>query len=285
MTPLSRVDFPTPQNPARALGGIAFLVVLFLLMGAGCSAFHIVPAGHRGVKFNMLKGVTPISYSEGFAWKVPFLETFIDVDVRIDKVEHQASAASKDLQMVAATIALNFHPDPDKAYALYQSIGLSYRERVIDPAIQESVKAVTALYTAEELVTRREEVKAKIQESLVRRLSRDNIIATELNLTDFQFSRSFNEAIESKQTAEQLALKATRDLDRIKIEAEQRITQARAEAEAQRLLAQSITQQVVELRRIDAFQQAIAKWDGKMPQVAGSAVPFWDVLREGQNPR
>lgn len=285
MPPLSRIEFPSAPDPSRILRGIAFFVVLFLLLGAGCSAFHVVPAGHRGVKFNVFKGVTPHSYDEGLAWKIPYIENFINIDVRIDKVEHQASAASKDLQVVAATIALNFRPDPSKAHALYQTIGLSYRERVIDPAIQESVKAVTASFTAEELVTKREEVKAKIQESLVRRLSRDNILVAELNLTDFQFSRSFNDAIESKQTAEQLALKATRDLDRIRIEAQQRIAQARAEAEAQRLLAGSITQQVVELRRIDAFQQAIAKWDGKMPQVSGSALPFWDVLKGGPNAR
>ncbi|MGH8104033.1 MAG: prohibitin family protein, partial [bacterium] len=150
--------------------------------------------------------------------------------------------------------------------------GLKYRERVIDPAVQEAVKAVTSLYTAEELITHREEVKAKIQEALVKRLAGDHILISAVNITDFDFSQRFNEAIESKQTAEQLALKAQRDLERIKIEAEQKITQAKGEAESQRLLAQSVTEQVITLKIIE-------KWDGKLPGVMGNAVPFWDILK------
>lgn len=259
-----------------ARGGVAVVILVALI--AGCSAVHIVPAGHRGVKFNILTGLVPVAYGEGLAMKVPFVETFVDIDVRIDKIEHQASAASKDLQTVNTTVALNFRPDPAKVMAIYQSIGLSYRERVIDPAIQEAVKSVTAQYTAEELITRREEVKGKIQSVLDEKLRPENIIVVAVNLTDFQFSEVFASAIEQKQTAEQLALKAKRDLDRIRIEAEQRVAQAKAEAEAQRMLAQSITPQVVELRRIDALQEAIRKWNGQMPQVSSGALPFWDVL-------
>lgn len=266
-----------------ARGGVG--LILLILLVAGCSSVHIVPAGHRGVKFNILSGLVPIAYGEGLAMKIPFVETFIDIDVRIDKIEHQASAASKDLQTVNTTVALNFRPDPEKVMAIYQSIGLAYRQRVIDPAIQEAVKSVTAQYTAEELITRREEVKSKIQSVLDEKLRPENIIVVAVNLTDFQFSEVFASAIEQKQTAEQLALKAKRDLDRIRIEAEQRVAQAKAEAEAQRMLAQSITPQVVELRRIDAFQDAIRKWNGQMPQVSSGALPFWDVLGNARPPR
>jgi len=199
------------------------------------------------------------------------------------QTEHQASAASKDLQTVATTLALNFRPDPESVHLIYQSIGLSYRSRVIDPAIQEAVKSVTAQYTAEELITKRDEVKGRIQEVLDEKLRPEHILVVAVNLTDFQFSEVFASAIEQKQTAEQLALKARRDLDRIKIEAEQRVAQAQAEAEAQRLLAASITPNVVELKRIEAFNSAIAKWNGVMPQVSSGALPFWDVLRgQGQ---
>ncbi len=271
-----------------ARGTVAFFFLLVLV--AGCNSVHIVPAAHRGVKFNILSGLVPIAYGEGLAMKIPFVETFIDIDVRIDKVEHQVSAASKDLQTVGTTVALNFRPDPDRVMNIYQSIGLSYRERVIDPSIQEAVKSVTAQYTAEELITRREEVKDKIQSVLDEKLRPEHIIVVAVNLTDFQFSEVFSSAIEQKQTAEQLALKAKRDLDRIRIEAEQRVAQARAEAEAQRMLAQSITPQVVELRRIDAFGEAIRKWNGVMPQVSSGALPFWDVLGgqardQARNPR
>lgn len=260
----------------RRMGGLGVVAVLLM---AACTTLHIVPAGHRGVKFNMLTGVTPFSYGEGVIVKIPFLETVVDIDVRIDKAQDAASAASRDLQTVGTTVALNFRPDPMHAHTVYQTIGLSYRERVIDPAIQEAVKSVTAQYTAEELITKREEVKQKIFDGLVTRLTPEHIIVQALNITDFQFSEAFNRAIEEKQTAEQLALKARRDLDRIKVEAEQRIAQARAEAEAQRMLAGSVTPQIVELRRIDMMAKAIEKWNGAPPQVFGGALPFWDVRR------
>jgi len=255
------------------------LFVILLLFVVSCSSFHIVPAGHKGVKFNIIKGIIMTSLDEGIVFKVPMVETIYDIDVRIDKVEPHCSAASKDMQTVGTTVALNFRPDPGKVHELYQSIGMSYRERIVDPAVQEAVKAVTALYTAEELIAKREEIKEKIQSSLTNKLKQENIIVIALNITDFQFSQSFNSAIEEKQNAEQHALKAKRDLERIKIEAEQRITQAKAEAEAQRLLAGSITPQVIELRKIDAIQESINKWDGKMPQVSGGALPFWDIIR------
>jgi regulator of protease activity HflC (stomatin/prohibitin superfamily) len=153
---------------------------------------------------------------------------------------------------------------------IYQEIGLFFKERIIDPAVQEAVKAVTAQFTAEELITRRSEVKEQIRESLAKRLLVFNIIVDDFNIVDFSFSREFNAAIEAKQTAEQQALKAKRDLDRIKIEAEQKVTQARAEAEAQRLQRETITPTILQLR-------AIEKWDGKFPQVIGGAMPFIDL--------
>lgn len=271
------IDYPFSKGPG--LGKIVGIVVLLVSILVLSSVFHIVPAGHRGVKFNSISGVNPISYGEGLTFKIPVIETFVDMEVRIDKKEYQVSAASKDLQTVTTTVALNFHPEPSAAAEIYRDIGLSYRERIVDPAIQEAVKAVTALFTAEELITKRDEVRQQIHSALVTKLEASRILLTAVSITDFSFSASFNEAIEQKQTAEQLALKAKRDLDRIKIEAEQRVTQARAEAEAQRLLATSITSQVVDLRRIDATQQAIAKWDGRMPQVSGSALPFWDIIQ------
>jgi regulator of protease activity HflC (stomatin/prohibitin superfamily) len=141
---------------------------------------------------------------------------------------------------------------------------------VVDPAVQEAVKTVTAHITAEEMITRLAEVKDAIKENLGERLMRFNILVDEFSIINFEFSHEFNVAIELKQTAEQSALKAKRDLDRIKIEAEQRITQARAEAEGQRLQRETLTPILLQLR-------AIEKWDGKLPQVSGGATPFIDL--------
>lgn len=246
---------------------IAVAIGVLMLLA---SSFQVVGAGERGVLFSKLSGVKDIQLGEGLHWKLPFFDEIVTIDVKVQKSQTDARAASKDLQNVSSTIAVNFHIDPSRAHKVYQEIGLSFKERVIDPAVQEAVKSVAAHFTAEELITRRAEVKEEIKASLTDRLKQFNIFVDEFSIVNFDFSPEFNSAIEAKQTAEQSALKAKRDLDRIKIEAEQRITQARAEAEAQRLQRDTLTPIMLQLRAID-------KWDGKLPQVSGGATPFIDI--------
>jgi len=159
---------------------------------------------------------------------------------------------------------------PDKANIVYQTIGISYRERIIDPAILEVVKAVSARYSAEELITKRPQVSEAMRTSLMERLERYNIEVDAFSIVAFSFSKVFTEAIEAKQTAEQLALKAKRDLERVKIEAEQKVTAAKAEAESLRLQRANISPDLIELRKIEANLKAIEKWDGILPQVVGT---------------
>ena len=249
---------------------IKIIIVLLVLVVVGANSFAVVRAGERGVVFSKFGGVKDVVLGEGIHFIIPFVEEVVRVSVQIQKSQTDATAASKDLQIVSSTIALNYHIDPDKANKVYQDIGLFFKERVIDPSVQESVKAVTAQWTAEELITKRQAVKDEIKENLAERLLTFNIIVDEFNIIDFSFSRGFNEAIEAKQTAEQEALKALRDLDRIKVEAEQMITRAKAEAESQRLQRATISPIILQLR-------AIEKWDGHFPQVIGGAMPFIDV--------
>jgi regulator of protease activity HflC (stomatin/prohibitin superfamily) len=154
---------------------------------------------------------------------------------------------------------------------------MQYKERIIDPAVQECVKAVTARFTAAELITQREKVRVEIQEMLKQRLQTYGIVVDDFSIVNFKFSDQFTQAIEAKQTAEQLALKAQRDLERVKVEAEQKITQAKAEAEALRLQKQNVTPELIKLRQIEATMKAIEKWDGHLPQITTGAVPFIDV--------
>jgi regulator of protease activity HflC (stomatin/prohibitin superfamily) len=254
------------QLPRLIITGIIIVILLIVLF----NSFQVVGAGERGVVFSKLSGVRDAQLGEGLHFKIPFIEEIIPIDVKVQKSQTDARAASKDLQNISSTIAVNFHLDPSRAHKVYQEIGVSYKERVIDPAVQEAVKSVTAHFTAEELITRRAEVKDAVKENLSERLRRFNIIVDEFSIVNFDFSHEFNAAIEAKQTAEQSALKAKRDLDRIKIEAEQRITQARAEAESQRLQRETLTPIMLQLR-------AIEKWDGKLPQVSGGATPFIDL--------
>jgi len=170
---------------------------------------------------------------------------------------------------------LNYHIVPDRANVVYQKIGIQFKERIIDPAILEVVKAVTAKYTAEELITKRPSVSEAMRMALTDRLRAHNIAVDAFSIVIFSFSKVFTEAIEAKQTAEQLALKAKRDLERIKIEAEQKITAAKAEAESLRLQRANISADLIELRRIEANMKAIEKWNGILPQVTGGgAIPM-----------
>lgn len=236
-----------------------------------------VGAGQRGVVQNF-GAVQDNVLSEGIHFKIPVVQTVILMDVKIQKVTTDAASSSSDLQDVDMSVALNYHVIPDKANLVYQTIGVEFKERIIDPAIQEVMKAVSARYTAEELITKRPAVSSEMRESLTTRLIESNIAVDAFSIINFSFSQTFTDAIEAKQTAEQNALKAKRDLDRIKVEAEQTIAAATAEAEALRLQKMNISPDLIELRKIEANLKAIEKWNGILPEVTGAgAIPFIGV--------
>jgi len=243
--------------------GIA-VVLVFLL-----HPWVQIGPGHRGVVLNF-GAVQKIVLDEGLHFLIPVMQKVAVVNVQIQKATTETVAASSDLQDVSSTLALNYHVLPDMANVVYQSIGIEFKDRVIDPAILEVVKAVSARYTAEELITKRPLVSEEMRMALTERLKIHNITVDAFSIVAFSFSKVFTEAIESKQTAEQLALKAKRDLDRISVEAEQTITAAKAEAEALRLQKANISTDLIELRRIEANLKAIEKWNGVLPQVTGN---------------
>lgn len=236
-----------------------------------------IGAGQRGVVLNF-GAVQDRVLNEGLHFKIPIMQKVVLMDVRVQKAQTDASSASSDLQDVTLSVALNYHIVPDKANVVYQTIGIEFKERIIDPAIQEVTKAVSAKYSAEELITKRPSVSTAMKEALSEKLMASNIAVDAVSIVTFSFSKVFMDAIEAKQTAEQHALKAKRDLDRIKIEAEQTIAAATAEAEALRLQKMNISPDLIELRKIEANLKAIDKWNGILPQVTGGgAIPFIGV--------
>ena len=251
---------------------IVFIVIAVFVMIVN-SPLGTVGAGERGIQLRF-GAVTGKIFDEGLYFRIPFVESVQKMDVRIQKDEVAASAASKDLQIVTSRIALNYHLDPEAVDKIWQEVGKNYNARIIAPSIQEAVKAESAKFTAEELITKREEVKEKIKANLAVRLLERSIIVDEFNIIDFEFSPAFNTAIEAKVTAEQLKLKADRDLERIVIEAQQKIADAKGKAEAIKIEAIALRQnpQVVELRWIE-------KWDGKVPLYWGEASPFIGINR------
>lgn len=248
-----------------------------------------VPNGHRGVMLTFGKAADE-PLSEGLHFRIPIAQTLYRMPVQVQRSETQSEAASKDLQRVTTTVVLNYHVVPSETVKVYRELGAfeNIESRIIDPAIQEAMKAVTAKFTAEQLVTKRPEVSGEIRDTVDDRLARHGLAVDEFSITNFRFSESFDHAIEAKTVAEQQKLKAERDLERIKVEAEQRIAQARAEAESQKLNAQAqaealkmqreaITPELIELRRVEAQLRAIEKWNGQMPNVTSGAVPFISV--------
>lgn len=256
--------------------GIAILGIVLLVLAS--QTFVQIEAGTVGI-VKRLGAVQDQVLKEGLHIVNPFISQVIVLDARVQKYEVQASASSRDLQPVTSKVALNFYIDAEAAPQIYRKLGLNYLQNIIDPMIQESMKSVASLFTAEELITKRPEVKRQVFEFVRERLLRNNIVVTDFSIIDFTFSPDFTQAIEQKQIAEQEALAEKNRLERVKMQAEQEVTRARAQAEAQRLLQQSIDERVLQLKMIE-------KWNGELPFVMGNSEgAFLDVTQFAQSRR
>lgn len=254
----------------------AIFVVIGLVVLWNLAPIAIVPTGYRGVLTTFGKPNESV-FDPGIHFVVPLAQTMHLMDVRIQKGEGDGDAASRDLQSVHTKIAINYHLRPVATVSAFRDIGPSTdiaAERIILPAAQEAVKAVTARFTAEELISRRTEVRDAIVMLLKEKMQRHGLELDEFAIVNFAFSRTFTEAIEAKVKAEQEKLKAERDLQRIEVEARQKVASAKAEAESLALQRQQVTPELLQLRKIENEREAIRKWDGKLPQMTGGAVPF-----------
>jgi len=286
---LSRFETPKINvNAGKAkIVGIAIigLIVIGVIAGA---AVTIVDAGHRGVLLHWNAVDTTIApLDEGLHFVVPFADSVVQMEVRTLKFIKATSSASKDLQTVSTEVTVNYHPSVESIHHLYKEVGLDYENRIIQPAIEEVVKQVTANYNAEELITKRPLVKSDIEVEIGKRLSEFYILTDVVSITDFQFSTLFAQAIESKVEAEQKAFKAENDLRRIQVEALQ------SEAVAQGIAKANIAQAEGEALAIKIINQALASnpwylewlkiqaWDGTLPLVVGQGgTPFIQIPTE-----
>jgi regulator of protease activity HflC (stomatin/prohibitin superfamily) len=278
--------YPRDIGDLPRIGGISrfigIAVILLIIIGfLGSLAIVQVPPGTRGVILTLGKVENRIM-NEGLNFKNPITQRIIFMDVQIQKAESTESTATRDLQEVSTTVAVNYRLNPNKVNSIYQNLRQDYVSRVIKPNIEESLKATTATYRAEELITKRAEVKATFDAILEERLLVFEIEVVSVSLTDFQFSQSFSEAIEAKVTAEQEALKAKNVLETIRYEAQQQIIQAEAEknatiaialgkAEAQIISANATSEsiQLITSQMTDeyALYLWLNQWDGKLPLV------------------
>jgi len=258
-------------------GGVSGALMLLLL--AMFWPLTSVPVGHVGVVsvFGQIKE-TPLE--PGLSLINPMAKVD-DVNVQQQTSEATLEAGTKDLQNVNAKVIVNYHPEQKLVPKLMSEVGPTFPAKLIVPAVQDRLKSVTSKFNAEELVTKRDDVRRLVKQQIiemVRERSNGMIAVDDVILANLDFAKSFTKAIEDKQVAEQLAFKAQRDLERIKIEAEQKIAVAKAEAESLRAQKEQITPMLIELRRIESNNEAIKKWNGVLPaQMLGSAVPFINV--------
>ncbi|MGG1613999.1 prohibitin family protein [Paenibacillus sp. FSL K6-2441] len=252
----------------------AIIVIVVLIVGS--NSYAQVEYGHVGL-YKTFGKLNDNVLAPGMHFKIPFVQTVIQVNTQVTKTETDTTASSKDLQPVSTHVAVNYSVNKESAYNLMNNIGGNYDTVIINPAVQEIVKEVTARYQAEELIAKRDVVAGEISEHLTSRLAKYDLIVNEINIVNFKFSDAFNQSIEAKQVAQQQALKASNDLKRIQIEAQQKIAQAEAEAEALKLKKQEVTPELVQLKQIEVQEKALEKWDGKLPQVTGGATPFIDI--------
>ena len=240
-------------------------VCAIVVVGVAISCFTVVQAGHTGVVLTF-GAVEDTELEEGLHFKIPFIQRVVQMNNRTQKIETEGSSSSKDLQIISYVVAVNYHVNDDSSASLYQNVGTDYGSVVIIPAIQESIKAVTAQYTAEELITKRQTVGEQIKDALSEKINQYGITVEIFNFVDFDFSEEFNAAVEAKQTAQQIALKAEQDLARIEVEAQQKITQAEAEAESIRLIQEALAKSP---DYVDYIKWN--KWNGELPTVMGDS--------------
>ena len=220
------------MDSGRFRGRVATIIgVIVIVISIIIGSFTTIPAGHRGVVIRF-SAVTGSILHEGLQMKLPFLDSVVKMSVQTEKYETGAASASRDLQDVNTTIALNWRLDPSMAAEVYRTLGMDFIDRIAAPAVQETIKQVTAKYIAEDLILKREMVKNEIQENLSNRLLQRGIITETVSITEFRFSSTFVAAIEAKVAAEQAVWEARNKLDRVKVEADQREAEAKGEAAA-----------------------------------------------------
>lgn len=261
------------------------IIALVIIAAISAASVQIVESGNRGVLLHWSAVDTSVPpLQEGLHFVVPFQDKVVNMEVRTLKFVKATSGASRDLQTVSTEVTVNYRAAPNSVNVLYQEVGLDYEGRIIQPAVEEVVKQITAKYNAEELITKRPLVKSDIETEITDRLTPYNILTDAISITDFQFSPLFSQAIESKVEAEQKALKAENDLRRIEVEARQQEQQAKG------IAAANVAEAAGEAEAIKIINEALAQnpnylewlkvqaWDGKLPLVVGEGgTPFIQV--------
>lgn len=268
---LARMDYNTKERLIledkihKIVKYVLLAIIVIFLIITFFNSFKTIPTGFVGVKTRFGQ-VQDTMLNEGLNLKVPFIEKIVLMDCRTQKTEYTMEASSKDLQKISNfKVAVNYNVVKDTANQLYKDVGIDYKTIIVEPAIQEAMKATIANYTAEELITKRNEVSALALEALYNRVNDKGIYITALSIADLSFSPEFDAAIEAKQIVEQQTKQAEYELEKAKIENEKAIENAKAEAEVMRQQNEQITDSYLRLKEIENQKAMIEKWNGQLP--------------------
>lgn len=247
----------TPEEVKKTKRAVRNIVIAVILFFIPVLCIRSVGAGQVGVITRF--GDVDRTADSGIAFKLPWpIERIKKLDTRVQKEEIDSEAATADLQDVNAKLALNYSLDRDTALKVFKEIGVDYKSNIVIPALQESFKASTSRFTAQELITKRAEVKKVAFDAVKERIGKYGITVIDLNIVNFSFSEEFSKAIEATQVANQNVAKARQELETTKVEAEKKVAAAQADAEAQRLQQQTLTPELLQ-------KYAIDKWNGVLP--------------------
>lgn len=248
-------DIVGVTKKGRIIFGIILLVVVCFITFL-CS-FTTIKSGEVGLRIRFGK-IIDSSLEEGINFKIPFVEKIQKVNIKVQKVELDVEASTKDMQLVGTSTAINYKVISKYASELIRNVGKDYEETILTPAIKESLKSAIAKYNAEEITINRSEVSTSCLNAIQEKVEKYGIIIEEFNLTNFNFSAEYTKAIEEKQVTEQQVQTAKQKLEKAKIEAEEKKVIAEGEAEANKVIEKTLTKDIL-------VQQFIEKWNGKLP--------------------
>lgn len=243
----------------RMLFGLCWLLIILF----GC--FSTIKTGEIGIKTRFGK-IVDTTKREGLISKSPF-EKITKINIKVQKYENKdaLTTSTKDMQIVNnIKVSINYQIDGTKTLELYKKVGTDYQNTILEPAIQETIKSVISKYTSEELVTKRSDISLDINNTLNNRINSYGINSVSVAINNFDFSESYNQAIEQKAVAEQNVLQAQQELEKEKIEAEKKLVKAEAEQAANQLKQQTLTDNIIK-------EKFIEKWNGELPKASGTS--------------
>jgi len=250
-----------PQTIAKLVG---VAVIIFVIVVAASTGSYVVQPGDRGVEVTLGK-VSPVFKPEGFGYKTPFITTIVPVTIRQQTREAQAACYSSDLQQVKMDLRVLYRIPEASVVQIYQGYAGDPFDSLIAPRVQEAMKEVTALESAEQIVKNREEIKTKALAAARIKIG-TMLVVEDVVIQNIDLSSELETAIEAKMVQEQEAAKAKFTQQKAQIEADTVVIKAKGDAESIKIRGEA-------LKLTPAFidLQIVEKWDGRAPLYVGGA--------------